>query len=220
MELLPYALRILSPEVKPVIVNTGSKATTGPTSTASVRKASERAIVERSVEAMIATGVRFERAKLEDERNTRPGSGGWVLRMEPAIDEAGWYGTMDASGKGTETTRYAVRQVLDSEWRKEVRKRESEARGRRGGIAVGVLAETAVEETEEAVVGEQRVKVKRDFFGRVLEKATSPDDSPETVAKNLERKKMENGIVFCTFHEGYSNAVRKPITLAELMAGL
>lgn len=220
-ELLPYALRILAPEVKPVIVNTGSKATTGPSSTASVRKASEKALVDRSVEAMIATGVRFDRAKLEDERSMRPGASGWVFRMEPAIDVAGTFETTEGK-KGGEGTRYAIRQVLDAEWRKEVKRRENEARGKRGGFAQGidVMAEASDDEREKEPV-EEKTKAKRDFFGRLIAEECNEDagksaDEPS----RSDGAHNDKGIVFCTFHEGYSNAVRKPVTLAELMRGL
>ena len=48
MELIPYVLRMLSPEVKPVIVNTGAAGSKS-FATASVRKASEKELVKKAV---------------------------------------------------------------------------------------------------------------------------------------------------------------------------
>ena len=75
-DLLPHLLKMLTPDVKPVIVG-GSGEQRG---TASVRKETERDMVRRAVDAMSAVSVTFERSKIEDARG---GFGGFVYRMEP-----------------------------------------------------------------------------------------------------------------------------------------
>lgn len=75
-DLLPQILKMLSPDVKPVIVG-GSGENRG---TASVRREGEKQMIQRSLEAMNAVGVNFERARIEDVRG---GFGGFVYRMEP-----------------------------------------------------------------------------------------------------------------------------------------
>ena len=75
-DLLPHLARMLTPDVKPVVVG-GSGENRG---TASVRKESEREMVRRAVEVMGAVGVVFERTRVEDARG---GYGGFVYRMEP-----------------------------------------------------------------------------------------------------------------------------------------
>ncbi|KAF2102130.1 hypothetical protein NA57DRAFT_33969 [Rhizodiscina lignyota] len=235
MELLPYVLRILSPDVKPVIVNTGSKlssgpASTGPTSTASVRKASEKVLVSRAVEGMIATGVQYERARIENDAISRPhqGNGGWVFRMEPPLDTLGVFETHERRDKAGEGVRYAVRQVLDAEWRREMKKRENDARGKRGGLleADNVQEEEkGGNEANRADVEPKAKAAKRDFFGRII-KSTAPAGGAEN--SQQERPDSKDGKsgngnatdVWCSFNEGYSNAVRKPITLEELLRGL
>ena len=77
-DLLPHLVRMLNPDVKPIVVG-GSGEMKG---TASVRKDSERDMVRRAVEAMAAVGVSFERARVEDARG---GYGGFVYRMEPYV---------------------------------------------------------------------------------------------------------------------------------------
>jgi chromosome transmission fidelity protein 18 len=76
-DLLPYLVRMLTPEIKPIIVG-GSGDQRG---IASVRKEAEKAMVKRSVNVMGAVGVIFERGKLEGEFGSRTNQ--WVYRMEP-----------------------------------------------------------------------------------------------------------------------------------------
>ena len=74
-ELVPNLMRILSPNVKPVVIR-GSKEQGN---VASVRKESERALVRMAVRAMIGMGVIFEKVRVENEGSY----GGWAYRMEP-----------------------------------------------------------------------------------------------------------------------------------------
>jgi chromosome transmission fidelity protein 18 len=74
-DLLPYLVRMLTPEIKPIIVG-GSGDQKG---IASVRKEAEKSMAKRAVNVMGGVGVIFERGKLEgDFRATQ-----WVYRMEP-----------------------------------------------------------------------------------------------------------------------------------------
>lgn len=78
-DLLPYLVRILSPNVKPVIVG-GSGDSRG---VASVRKEGEREMVKRAVEVMAVVGVTYQRGKLEGEFGARGTQ--WVYRMDPYV---------------------------------------------------------------------------------------------------------------------------------------
>jgi chromosome transmission fidelity protein 18 len=75
-DLLPNLIRMLSPDVRPVIVRTGGDNR----STASVRKESERLLVQSAVRVMAGMGVTFEKVRVEHEGG---GHGGWAYRMEP-----------------------------------------------------------------------------------------------------------------------------------------
>ena len=219
LELIPYVLRMLSPDVKPVLVNTGASGTKS-FATASVRKASEKELVRRAVDAMAATGVRFEKSRIETEdvANRRAG---FVWRMEPALDTLASFETL--GGARDDKVRYAVRSVLEQEWRKESALREHANRKRRGGqdefeddVDVGKKEEKT---TEEKVAEANQKAVRRDFFGRVLQ---------ETDATRKEAKRKQDsgemagnvGRIWVSFHEGFSNAVRKPVTLDDIMRGL
>lgn len=76
IDLLPNLMRILSPDVKPVVV----RGSGGQKSIASVRKESERALVLAAVRAMMGLGVTFEKIRVEGEGGAH---GGWAYRMEP-----------------------------------------------------------------------------------------------------------------------------------------
>jgi chromosome transmission fidelity protein 18 len=76
-DLLPYLTRMLTPEIKPIVVG-GSGEQKG---IASVRKEAEKAMVRRAVDVMSGVGVIFERGKLEGDFGSRVTQ--WVYRMEP-----------------------------------------------------------------------------------------------------------------------------------------
>ena len=78
-ELLPFLVRILTPDVKPVVVG-GSGDQRG---VVSVRKESERGMLRRAVEAMAAVGVIFERAKIEGGGQFHGNN--YIYRMEPYV---------------------------------------------------------------------------------------------------------------------------------------
>lgn len=76
-ELLPFLIRILTPDVKPVVVG-GSGDQRG---VVSVRKQSERDMLRRAVGAMAAVGVVFERARIEGGSQFQGNN--YIYRMEP-----------------------------------------------------------------------------------------------------------------------------------------
>lgn len=63
--------------------------------------------------------------------------------------------------------------------------------------------------------------LKRDFFGRIIEGARHPSKGEARTSSHIEERdvRCEDRRVWVSFHEGFSNAVRKPITLEELMKG-
>jgi chromosome transmission fidelity protein 18 len=234
-ELLPPILRMLSPDVQPVVINMGAAASGGNkhASTATVRKASERELVARSVNAMIATGVRFERTRIEDT-SAMSRSGGFVFRMEPGLDSLARFETAGKLGGADDRVRFGVRQVLDAEVRREEKRRAEADRKRRGGVVDD--EETTADQEEEQISKEQAIKaagkkagLKRDFFGRIISTAPEMEQPghrrqgsegarkrPKSSGQSSEK---DSGRIWVSYHEGFSNAVRKPITLKELMAG-
>lgn len=134
-------------------------------------------------------------------------------------------------------TRYAVRQVLDQELRKEKMLQASVTRQARGSGALldsHLLTLVDDKSTNEGGSEQKTVKVKRDFFGRpiavdiipTLDDVASTKIDASSIAKSTatKGKAKDSGVdesgagrIWVSFHEGFSNAVRKPITLNDLM---
>lgn len=214
LELIPYVLRMLSPDVKPVIVNTGASGSKS-FANATVRKASEKALVRKSVEAMAATGIKFEKSRIETEDMTNR-SAGFIWRMEPPLDVLGMFECLGE--KKEEKVRYAVRSVLEQEWRIDKAKREMDNRKRRGGQTGEEEVESHKEEMslEEKAAEAEKKAIKTDFFGRVIKEKPVVEGEQ----KRAEVRAGDEGRIWVSFHEGFSNAVRKPITIDELFRGL
>jgi chromosome transmission fidelity protein 18 len=124
--------------------------------------------------------------------------------------------------------RYAVRQVLDQEYQKNIIVRENAARQARykagnpeDDIEFSILnGDNKGHHAQERVLG-----AKKDFFGRVVREEVMPlveIDGNAPAEGNLGKKKdsKDDNKVWVSFHEGFSNAVRKPITIEELLRGL
>ena len=241
-ELIPNVSRILCPDVKPVVVG-GSG---GGPAVASVRRESERNCVQNSVRVMNALNIAFEKVRIENEGyGSGSGSGGFAFRMEPPIDTLSSYHFTPAAGKAktstssTQPTRYAIRQVLDQELRKEKVLQASNARQARGhgaalptaSVTDGVIDKENLDpsETEQKIV-----KIERDFFGRptgstvvsapalpivIGQKVDASTIAKSTATKGKARDGKDGGRIWVSFQEGFSNAVRKPITMSDLMDG-
>jgi len=73
-DLVPNLMRMLSPDVKPVVVR-GSEQK----SVASVRKESEKALVRAAVRVMAGLNLTFEQVRVENVGAHE----GWVYRLDP-----------------------------------------------------------------------------------------------------------------------------------------
>ncbi|KAJ4270518.1 Chromosome transmission fidelity protein 18 [Fusarium torreyae] len=220
-EFLPYLARVVSPDVKPVVVG-GSQG-----STASVRKESERAMVKRAAEVLAEVGIALQKGKIESDSlvNRAPQ---FVYRMEPDLDVLATFETgASLLLPSAAPTRYAVRQVLDQELRKTLVEREALARQSRfqAGNPLGhvehLSSEKLLNSKKHALEESDKdaTVIKRDFFGRIIEArplAEVTGNTPQQKAKKEEKERK----VWVTYHEGLNNAVRKPMSLQEFMRGL
>lgn len=226
-DLLPYLSRMVSPDVKPVVVG-GSEGTT-----ASVRKESERLMVKRASEVLAEIGIELVKGKIEGDAAGRGPQ--WVYRMEPDIDALAAYETGAALLTSQAPTRYAVRQVLDQELRRTTALREAQARqarfqaGAGSGPPPSTSAAKAMEEMHARLHphddkengGEpgqpDKAVVKKDFFGRVVQVRPLAELNSQNSEKQTVKKQRK---VWVTYHEGLNNAVRKPISIAEFLKPL
>ncbi|KAI1423636.1 hypothetical protein F5Y12DRAFT_520752 [Xylaria sp. FL1777] len=225
-EFLPYLVRMISPDVKPVVVG-GSGDARG---TASVRKETEKVMVQRAARILTEVGIELQRGKIE---NDSPFSRGpqWVYRMEPDLDLLSTFESSAAVLHGTQApTRYAVRQVLDQERQKASLLRENAARQARYKAGNPQASEDLIfDDKENANVSKKNalptISVKKDFFGRVIQAPARP--LSESDGNSADKRRVGSNAlgkaetkVWVTYHEGMNNAVRKPITLDELLRGL
>jgi chromosome transmission fidelity protein 18 len=125
--------------------------------------------------------------------------------------------------------RYAVRQVLDQEYQKNIIVRENVARQARykaGNLQDDAEFSFAEQKANRGHHAEERILgAKRDFFGRVVKEILPLQEidgnaDPDVKGKRISKDGMGDNKVWVSFHEGYSNAVRKPITIDELLRGL
>ena len=119
--------------------------------------------------------------------------------------------------------------MLDQEYQKNITVRENAARQARykagnpeddAEFSIAKKKEDKGHHAEERVLGP-----KKDFFGRVVREALplqEIDSNAESEGKSRKGKKdgKDDNKVWVSFHEGFSNAVRKPITIEELLRGL
>ncbi|RDA86815.1 hypothetical protein CP532_6377 [Ophiocordyceps camponoti-leonardi (nom. inval.)] len=209
-DFIPYLARILSPDVKPVVVG-GSQGG----SMASVRREVEKVKVKRASQVLAETGIALQRGKVESEGRGPQ----YVYRMDPDIDALSTFETSTSNPQPP--TRFAIRQVLDQELQRTLAEREAasrQARFQAGGgnpsLVVNPPPSTSTT-TSSRQSNKAAPTVKRDFFGRVIVVVGSED------AGNAVRDGGAVGPkVWVTYHEGLNNAVRKPISLEELLRGL
>ncbi|KAL2135726.1 hypothetical protein VTI74DRAFT_7243 [Chaetomium olivicolor] len=223
-DFLPYLVRLVSPDVKPVVVG-GSSDKGG--AVASVRREGEKAMVRRAAAVLAEVGIALQKGKIEQDVNAGPTSRTqWVYRMEPDLDALATFETASAYILASQApTRYAVRQVLDQELQKTLAQKETaarQARLRSGGPIVPIDKSVDDKENLPAVnKAEEKATVKRDFFGRVIvERPLAETDGNAAGKKRREREESkERTKVWVTYHEGINNAVRKPISLEEFLRG-
>ncbi|KAL4946971.1 hypothetical protein BDW69DRAFT_190654 [Aspergillus filifer] len=218
-ELIPNVIRMLSPDVKPVVVRgAGSDQRT----VASVRKESERLLVQAAVRVMGGLGVKFEKVRIENE-----GAHGGPLDTLVTFSKA------PGLTSTTAPVRYAVRQVLDQEYRKESIRKNSEALSSHSAPKPKSSANSKLNPNGAHNPSDAKIKsgnVKRDFFGRVIEDLPSPtlgngedkenENGEARKSKSVQEAESAGRKVWVTYHDGFSNAVRKPIGMAELVGGL
>ncbi|TGJ78888.1 hypothetical protein E0Z10_g9875 [Xylaria hypoxylon] len=221
-EFLPYLIRMVSPDVKPVVIG-GSGDVRG---TASVRKESEKVMVQRAASILAEVGIELQRGKIE---NDSPFSRGpqWVYRMEPDIDLLATFETSAAVLHGTQApTRYAVRQVLDQERQKATLLRENAARQARYKAGNPYTSDYIFDDKENNNGVKESalpaILVKKDFFGRVIQAVVRPlsESDGNSADKGKAGSTLLSKAVWVTYNEGMNNAVRKPIMLDELLRGL
>ncbi|ROT41805.1 hypothetical protein SODALDRAFT_269415 [Sodiomyces alkalinus F11] len=218
---LPYLVRLVSPDVKPVMVGGGGDQK----GVASVRRDAEKAIVRRAAEVLADVGITLQKGKIDGDSLFSRGPQ-WVYRLEPDLDALAMFETASSIISSQAPTRYAVRQVLEQELNATIARREKEARQARlrGGQPLSHERPTEPDDKENLRQKKESntvlpVGFKKDFFGRIIETRPLQELDPNS-AERMMKASMGKRKVWVTYHEGMNNAVRKPISLQELMKGM
>ncbi|RKF61642.1 Chromosome transmission fidelity protein 18 [Erysiphe neolycopersici] len=218
IDFLPCLVRMLSPEVKPIIVGGGG----GRRPVGSVRRESEKIMVERTVNIMNSFGIVFEQGKLESDHAGNTTS--LVYRMKPPLDDLVFFETANTSTT-SRSVRYAVRQVLDQEYQKRLTIQTNPLNstslyrlGENGLHNNHNIPKERQENTSDR--GLTTTDIERDFFGRIITGSAASSNVDSTQVKKSCIGQPGDHRVWVTYHEGFSNAVRKPLSIENLLHGL
>ncbi|EPY50523.1 DNA replication factor C complex subunit Ctf18 [Schizosaccharomyces cryophilus OY26] len=126
------------------------------------------------------------------------GEGQYTYRLEPPLEELVW---------NPPSSTYSTRQLLSQEL---FRKRLEQVQ--KNSIPKVSSSESTKKKRKEA--GLER-SIRRDFFGREIKVPQQNDKSPDTEKSPIASEKVI--AVNLKFHDGFSNAIRKPISLHDIL---
>ena len=149
------------------------------------------------------------------------------LTLARPLDTLVAFDTASQGQNSARTARYAIRQALDQEYQKYLIRKNADARqarykaGSLSDISQGLDSEEPLKNSNKGDAS-GAPKRKRDFFGRIIDDTRPGSSEGRASAKRQTTRdgRQEEGMVWVSFHEGSSTAVRKPITLDEFMRGL
>ena len=156
-----------------------------------------------------------------------------MLILSRPFEDLTVFKTSSARSSTSVPARYAVRQVLDQEFQKHRIRKAAEVRQARFdvGKAFGEADDGTLPAGEKVLANDRdhrpvaehtkTTRIQRDFFGRTLPSDSLRNDHGRSHEVQLRGKDgVEVNRIWVSYHEGFSNAVRKPITLQDLMRGM
>ncbi|KAI7903695.1 uncharacterized protein BX663DRAFT_551381 [Cokeromyces recurvatus] len=163
-------------------------------------KPAEKAQLTRLVNIMIEFGLSFIQEKGED--------GQFIFKLEPPIEQLLYFEL--SNPKSILPKQYAVRQMISHEVETEILRRREEAnKARNKGKQKPIESATTM---KEKIVKEKQISL--DFFGRVIKPNVEKISSRNT---NMEVDTPAAHVSY-RYHEGFSNAVRKPMTVQMFLS--
>ena len=150
-----------------------------------------------------------------------------MLTIYRPLDTLITFETAGTSSSAHTPVRYAVRQVLDQEYQNSIVVREIAARQARykAGNSQDDVEFSIIKNESRIHHADETLAPKKDFFGRVVREVLPLQEvdgnaGSEPRGKKGKKDGKDENKVWISFHEGFSNAVRKPITIEELLNGL
>ncbi|KAG1110739.1 hypothetical protein G6F42_015240 [Rhizopus arrhizus] len=184
-ELVPLLMHVISPELKPM--------------NQQLVKPAEKAKLDRLVHIMIEFGLSFVHEKNEE--------GQYVFKLEPPVEQLLNYKL--SAPKSILPKQYAVRQMIAHEIETEIlRRREEASQARNKGNKKKPEALPTPEKIKQEISADRQVAL--DFFGRAIVPRAETDRPLKNLKMEVDTPKSN---VLYRYHEGFSNAVRKPMTV-------
>ncbi|CAN6632598.1 chromosome transmission fidelity protein 18 [Trichomonascus vanleenenianus] len=185
-EFAPYLLHIMSPPIESV----------------SSVNSKEKNRLRNSAHAMMSVNCTFTKDRLD--------GGALVFRIEPPFEQIA---IIDEEGRqkatvGKFTTRQYIRDLIE---------REKQAQLAEQGESTTTKHSAPAIEGDEPAAKKRRVekkKMKLDFFGREVLQTNSSREGTPLAAQPAEEEKEE--MIWVSYLEGFSNAVRKDMCWSEL----
>lgn len=155
--------------------------------------------LQRAARNMRLFGLRYEQLRTDD--------GSYILRLDPPVDKLVCELTVSLPA------RFGTRRAIVQEMERHIMQEQQERTKLRAAATAAAPS---------PVKTPARNLAKRDFFGRIIHTPPSPSPSKDTeaeaadcaVARRRKKLKQESKPLFwIRWHEGYSNAVRKDISV-------
>lgn len=229
-ELGPFLMRILTPDLRPV--------------NNQLARPEDRQILASLVAIMSSLNIRFVQDRLSDEEAASTGQsvGQLVYKLDPPLDIFTQFEGKRSKENGP--SRFAVRQMVVKETEKAALRKLTGADAN-DDISTANLAMAVYRTNGSTTSGglqDKKDKVAVDFFGRPIVKTQSAPTGPllsmsdlvphgtkrgadgiarsGSVASHLSaptREEVQDIKVFYRYHEGFSNAVRRPMKISALL---
>ncbi|CAO3669965.1 unnamed protein product [Rhizopus microsporus] len=182
-EFVPRLMHIISPDLRPV--------------NKQLIKPEEKKVLARLVDIMIEYGLSFIQEKTED--------GQFLYKLEPPVEQLLQFEL--SSPKSILPRQYAVRQMIAQEIETEILKRKEKMLALRGGVKKAPIDKSpAIKKVQN-----KPEKMAVDFFGRPIVKQKQKQSSNKMDVDDSQD--TAKPVVSYKYHEGFSNAVRKPMTV-------
>ncbi|KAI8055842.1 hypothetical protein BDF22DRAFT_672478 [Syncephalis plumigaleata] len=191
IELIPFLLRIISPEIKSINIQ--------------LIKPHERPRVHRVVSLMVNHALFYTQERLED--------GQFCYRLEPPLEvitQLASETTGSSRVKSVLPKSYATRQLLAQMIDTHKIKQHEVNSVERQTMGSTPRKKELKKKSEPSTPSVPIVKAPVDFFGRPIQVKPASNSHSTTSDKQVKHP------IWYVFNEGFSNAVRRPVTIKEL----
>ncbi|KAI8878823.1 P-loop containing nucleoside triphosphate hydrolase protein [Backusella circina FSU 941] len=189
-ELIPLLMGIISPDLRPV--------------SQQLIKPQEKEALKRVVDTMITYGLSFIQERTED--------GQFTYKLEPPVEQFLVFESLPQ--RSLLSKQYAVRQLISREIELEIiRRREEVLESNRPKSEILPRSKPDIIMKDKPI----QEKIPTDFFGRPIASKSASENTAENNTSTLKKVAMEVDLqkpeVIYRYHEGFSNAVKKPMTV-------